>query len=84
MHLVRRIDGAIMKNKILARWAEYLLIKDQAIDAALQCDLPTLSIILTLDDPPYFDEVGDDILRFKYNRASSTGRIPAEVIKYGG
>ena len=62
LHPVKSIDGDLIKNKelILERWAEYLqnlLNKVHTTDPGFLDDLPTLPIILKLDDPPSFDEV---------------------------
>ena len=88
LHLVRSIDGALIKNKdmILARWFEYLqnlLSKVHASDSGFLDDLPTLPIIPKLDNPPSFDEVVKAILSLKDNKAACPD-IYAEVIKYGG
>ena len=60
LHPVRCTDGVLIKNKelILERWAEYLqnlLNKVHTSDPCFLDDLPTLSIISKLDDPPSFD-----------------------------
>ena len=72
---------------ILARWAEYLqnlLDKTRTTDPGFLDDLPTLPIILKLDDPPSFDEVVKAILSLRDNKAAGPGNILPEVIKYGG
>ena len=89
LHPVRSTVGILSKNKelILKRWAEYLqnqLNKVHTTDPDFLDDLPTLSIIPKLDDPPSFDEVEKAILSHKDNKAAGPDNIPAEVIKYGG
>ena len=89
LHHVRSTDGVLIKNKelILKGWAEYLqnlLNKVHTTDPDFLDDLPTLPIILKLDDPPSFNEVERAILRLKDNKAAGPDNIPPEVIKYGG
>ena len=62
LHPVKCTDGVLFKNKefILARWDKYLQIllnKVHTTDPGFLDDLPTLTIIPKLDDPPSFDEV---------------------------
>ena len=89
LHPVRSTDGILIKNEelILIRWAEYLqnlLTKVHSTDPGFLDDLPLLSIIPKLDDPPSFDEVEKVILSLKDNKAAGPDNIPAGVIKYGG
>ena len=89
MHPVISTDGVLIKNKelILAKWDDYqlnLLYRVHPTDPGFLVDLPTLPIIPKLDDPPPFDEVEKTILCLKDNKTTGAGKIPAEVIKYGG
>ena len=71
----------------LERWAEYtqnLLNKNHATEPAFLDDLPTLSNIPKLDDPPSFDEVENAILSIKDNKSAGPHNIPPEAIKHGG
>ena len=81
LHPVRSIDGVLIKNKefILTRWAECLqslLNKVHTTDPGFLDDLPTLPIILKLDDPPSFDEVENPILSLKDNKTAGPNNIP--------
>ena len=82
---VSSTDGVLIKNKelILTRWAEYLQNKVHTTDPGFMDDLPTLSIIPKLDDPPSFDEVEKAILILKDNKTAGPDNILAEVNKYG-
>ena len=67
LHPVRSTNGVLIKNKVLflKRLAEYLqnlLSNVHTTNPGLLDDLPTLSIIPKLDDPPSFDEVEGAIL----------------------
>ena len=89
LHPVRSTDGVLIKNKelILERWAKYLqslLSKAHITDPGFLGDLPTLSTIPKLDDPPSFGEVEKVILSLKDFKVAGPDNIPAEVIKYGG
>ena len=88
LHPVRSIDGVLIKNKelILARWDEYLqslLNRVHTTDPGFVDDLPTLPVIIKLDEPPSFDKVEKAIRSLKDNKTAGPDNISAEVIKHG-
>lgn len=87
---VRSADGSTLlkdRHEILTRWAnhfETLLNLNNPVDISILDNIPDLSLVTHLNNPPQFLETRQAIASLKNNKSAGPDGIPAEVFKHGG